>query len=198
MAQVYIKIPTGFTFSKIKEGVNLTNLNNYYTSVGQPTLSVEDANPFWDYVLELGVTGNITRTNSNNEMSLFGPLERVDHIDFDPVYLASLVGGSVEGLPVWVEVDEENYNDEVTSSLPNRVYTDENEVEQVRVWSEWKDSNHEHQKFGTKWYVPGNSFGMELHSNEFLPLHTNPPTGVKLLKQSEFKVIQVANQSDEV
>lgn len=196
MAQVYIKIPTGFTFSKIKEGVDLTGLNQYFTSVGQPTVSVGDENPFWEYVLELGVTGNIARSDSSAGMSTFGPMQRVSFVDFDPTYLAHLAGGSVTGLPVWIEVAEANYNNEVPSSLPNRVYIDENEEEVVRKWSEWKDSYHEHKYYGTKYYIPGNSFGVELHSSEFLPLYTNPPNGVRLLKQSEFKAIQEANQEE--
>lgn len=195
MPQVYIKIPTGLTFAKIKSGVNLDGLNAYFTSVGAPTLSVGDDNPFWQYVLELGVTGNIERSDDPLSMAVFGPIGRTGFIDFGPIGLSLLAGGEVTGLPVWFEVANANLNDEVPIGLPGSTYVDEENVEHTHTWSTYPDSNHPPQEYAGKTYIGGNArVGRELDASEWHPIYANPPLGVRVISSQEFQAIQLENQ----
>lgn len=199
MTQAYIHIPTAWTFAAIKAGASLDQLNAYFASVGAPAVAVGDPNPFWQYVLELGVTGSIVRGNSGAELASFGPIERTAFLDFDPIGLTLLVGGEVDGLPVWLEVSEANYQGAVPATLPGATYTDAEGVEQTHTWETWQDGSHPRQgPWDGKYYVPGNSMGSELAASVWWPIYNTPPAGVAVLSVGEFQAIQAANQPAEV
>lgn len=73
-------------------------------------------------------------------------------------------GGDVENAPVFIKMSTATYGGEVPDGINNRVDPSDSSV---RLWSDWKDSNHNHMDAadGDK-IVPGNSWGDELSSNE--------------------------------
>lgn len=103
-------------------------------------------------------------------------------------------GGEVEGLPIYIEMTAAKYASDVPAGIPNRSITDEEGVETVLKWSEWKGSNMTHAQYGTKHYVPANSNiagGEYMKGSEFMVL--NGVSGYKLLTEAEYKAVQIAN-----
>lgn len=192
--QVYIRIPTAWTFAKIKEGASIDAINAYFASIGKPAVSIGGPNPFWEYVLELGVTGNVDRSDDPAGLASFGPIGRTSFLDFAPIGLTLLVGGEVEGLPIWFEVDAAAFGDAVPEAFPGAAYVDADGVERPRTWETWNDGHHEPLgPWHSRYYVPGNSMGSELPASIWHPTYSNPPAGVRAISQSEFVRIQQAN-----
>lgn len=84
------------------------------------------------------------------------------------VYLLLSEGFSVTGAAVFLKMSPETYDTEVPEGISNRIHSD---TDTVKKWSEWHDDYHSHiaATDGDK-IVPGNSFGIELTSDELLIL----------------------------
>ncbi|MCA9340077.1 MAG: hypothetical protein KDA17_04155 [Candidatus Saccharibacteria bacterium] len=80
-------------------------------------------------------------------------------------------GGDVEDAPVFIKMSTATYAGNVPANIHERSYLDENDLEVVRKWSEWKDATHTHLDAadGDK-IVPGNSWGYEFTSAELKAL----------------------------
>jgi hypothetical protein len=86
-----------------------------------------------------------------------------DTITMQPLLLALSQGFTVDDAPVFIKMSTATYAANVPMGISNRA----DEQGAVRKWSEWKDATHEHMNAadGDK-IVPGNSWGVELTSNE--------------------------------
>jgi len=82
-------------------------------------------------------------------------------------------GGEVEDLPLFIELTEAKYDNQVLAGIPNRSTTDEEGVETILKWNEWKKPNNTHTQIGTKHYIM-----------------TNANISPDYLKPSEFAIIQ--------
>ena len=130
---VYLKLPTGLTFANAKIDV--------------PALAVTagDPNPFWTYVLELGVAGSLVRGSDDNALATYGPIENTRWLDLNNVALMVAAGGDCEGLQVFARVTP---TDPVPEGLPGRTYPEVDAdgeptgVELVHTWESWKSPDH--------------------------------------------------------
>lgn len=90
-----------------------------------------------------------------------------EDITMAPIMLALSEGFTVEGAPIFIKMSAVKYSSGVPVGISNRLKQDNT----VRQWSEWKDDTHEHisSTDGDK-IVPGNSWGVELSSDELVVL----------------------------
>jgi len=61
--------------------------------------------------------------------------------------------------PVFITVANANYSDQVPSYMPNRTYINEEEVEVVKTWEQWKATNNTYRSNGSEYYIPTRAYG---------------------------------------
>ncbi len=100
-----------------------------------------------------------------------------------------LAGGDVIGIPAWIVMDDDTYNNvNVPSYVPN--YLDGRGNPQP--WKDWPDEFHTPQQYGGLWYVGGNSSdAIELNGSVDIPLLQDPLYNV--IQTQEYQDIVDAN-----
>lgn len=153
-----IKIPTWATMARIPAGApdaGLAALN----SALQTTLAVGDFNPVWYDLQDLDLGGGpLTRGSQLEDLAVVTPIENTAFIGIANAQLAVIVGGDIEGMQVFFELDD--LDGEVPVSFSNRTYTEPNAdpeakpVEHVHTWATWGSDgkNHAPIQIGEKWY----------------------------------------------
>ena len=109
-------------------------------------------------------------------------------------------GGEIEEFPAFLAMSDEVYDQEVPAGIPNRSYTDENDTEVVRKWSEWKAANHTHRTENGIHYVPTNGFGVDLKGTELAVLvnhYSINITGATIAAtSSDIRILTAAEYND--
>lgn len=149
-------IPTGLTFSDIREGTPeaaITALNAYLSGIGAPEVNVGDNNPLVLRLNDFDMGGAaFYRGNAMDDLASCGPISNISHIHLPYVQLIVGVGGDITGLTVLFAVPDKTV--EVPESFPNRthtVYSDpedpESGVETVHTWETWGRRNDNEAEF---------------------------------------------------
>ena len=101
------------------------------------------------------------------------------------------VGGEINAFPVWFKMTKAYAEaTDVPTGVPDRSYTDENDQEIIRKWSQWHDATHpvyEVDDNGTDTVVvSGNGFGVELTGSEIVAATTGNDADVTPMTGPEF------------
>ena len=154
-------------------------------------LSLKIENPFFDLVEEIVIRQTPRRLLEN------GTIE-VTVTDYTlltiPVLKAIMsVGGTIDGVPLFFEISAANYAGEVPEGIPYRTSVDEEGVETVLTWGEWKASNMSHGTAGGNYYVPGNS---NMPGGEYINISDavvlDGVAGYTILSEEDYRAVEFA------
>lgn len=116
-------------------------------------------------------------------------VEDVSSVSLEAALLAISEGFEIEGMPLVIEMTEAKYDNQVIAGVPERTTVNEEGVETVLKWDEWKKSNMEHYHIGDKHYIPTNA-GIKtryMNGSEFINVYGKE--GYKLLTMVEFSAL---------
>lgn len=143
----YLKLPTGLTFSDIREGLpsqSLPALNEFLAAIGQPAVSVGDNNPLVLRLNDFDMGGAaFLRGNAMDDPAFCGPIANIAHIPGFYIELMVEVGGDLLSYPCDFEITDPAA--EVPATFPNRTFEqpdDLNDPESstttvVHTWQTW-------------------------------------------------------------
>lgn len=159
---MYIEIPTGFTFSDLRTGVEpwLTTFNLWLTKNGLPGTAVGAQNPLILKLNDFDLGGaHWVRSESMSDPARCQGIQNISHFPLTYVDLVVGIGGDIFEMPVFFEFDsEDDLDDEVPAKFPDRTYTEladpedpESGVTKTHTWRTWYP-RHEPKEHGGKWY----------------------------------------------
>lgn len=155
-----IEVPTGFTFSDIRSGVedHLPAFNAWLAKRGIPTVVVGSQNPMVLALNDFDMGGaSWHRGAEMSDMAVCGPISNISHFPLTYVDLVTDISGDVYQMPVFFEFsNESDLDDDVPVNFPDRTWQDgsvdpDNPVETVHTWRTWSPS-HAPVELGRKWY----------------------------------------------
>lgn len=152
-----IKIPTWATLFKIPVGTPVQGLAALNQALGT-SLSVGDPNPVWYDLQDLDLGGGpLTRGENLEDLAEVIPITNASFITVQHAQLAVVVGGEIEGMEVWFELDPLDMTDEVPATFSNRTYPNPENLEGdqlVHTWETWGRNGNSHApvQIGEKWY----------------------------------------------
>lgn len=143
----YLKLPTGLTFSDIREGLppqSLPALNTFLAAIGKPAVAVGDDNPLVLRLNDFDMGGAaFVRGSAMSDPAYCGPIGNIAHIpDF---YIQLMVGvvGDLLSYPCDFELADPTA--EIPATFPNRTFEqldDPSDPESttttvVHTWQTW-------------------------------------------------------------
>jgi hypothetical protein len=131
-----------------------------------PTEHILRDGALYHSAIELTIVDSNILKETNGGYTTYRNIDVGYDIKVSDVVGIDALGGEVTGLPMFIEITMERYNNYVPDYVPNSSYVDEGGNEIRRKWSEWRDDNHIHITTDNNIIiVQGNSFGEELHSS---------------------------------
>ena len=131
---------------------------------------------------DMAVIDNITDYNTFSTRALMGIIS---------------VKGEVFNYPVFIEVPESKYQDDVPAFMPNRtlvVNELEGAKETARKWSEYKGANTEHAEIKGSYFIENDGHGDFLLGSQIAGL---VQSGYKVYSQPEYVALQASLATDE-
>ena len=155
-----IKIPTWATLSRFPVGTPEDKLA-ILSNVLQTDLQVGSFNPVWYDLQDLDLGGGpLTRSSNILGLAQVTPISNTSMITINHAQLAVIIGGDIEGMEVYFELD--SLENEVPETFTNRIITNtdlsdpENPVitTSVHTWETWgrNGDSHAPKQIENKWY----------------------------------------------
>lgn len=201
---MYVKVPTGFTFSDIRAGVEdyLPAFNSWLTSKGISTVVVGSQNPMVLALNDFDMGGaSWVRGTDMADLAVCGPISNISHFPMYYVELITGINGDVEQMPVFFEFSNESDLDaEVPSGFPDRTYDTNNDPEgdpdiQVHTWRTWSPS-HEIVELGGKWYKSSETAQEAIPASCWIDESTAEVDPLVVKTVSEYRKIQAENSGE--
>lgn len=157
----YLALPTGLTFSDIREGIPpqaIPTLN----AVFQTALETGSDNPVVLRLNDFDMGGAaFLRGAGMSDLAYCGPIENISHIPETYLQLMVGVGGDLLGYPVWFEIPDPTAD--IPATFPNRTYEELVDPEDpeagttttVHTWETWGASTRPDllpQEINGTWY----------------------------------------------
>lgn len=113
----WLWMPSCLTFTRLRDPIAVSLINAVHSAIGAPLVQLGDSNPYTDDLLDdvLG-GGGWNRDVATKEipglgvinLAVAGPVLNTRYLNLDTIQLLVAVGGDVEGLKLWLEVDDLN------------------------------------------------------------------------------------------
>ena len=144
----------------------------------EPTREDGSVNPFRETLITFALKQLCSK--AGDMYSIVDDCEDMPHSLMMQIIAA---GGEVQGLAVWIELTDVEYELEVPDYLPFSTDTEGTRY----TWRQWRDASHQHCEIADSFYVPGNSMnGVELPGSVIKRLRAD---GFEVKTKKQFELI---------